>query len=192
MSRRWPAVAGLLAAVAMACGVPTDSGPRSLPAERVPFGLLDPSPTPSTTPVSPEGAVTLTVYLVSHERLAAVTRDVPPPVGPQQALGVLLAGVTPQEAANGLRTAIAPATEARPTAVAGGEVRVDLTRAFLSGGTKEQILAVAQIVYTVTALPGLDSVAFTLSGRSVEVPSADGKLRAGPLRRSDFASVAQL
>ena len=192
MSRARLAVVGMLAVVAVACGVPTDSEPRALPPERVPFGLLDPTSTPSTTPASPEGAVSLTVYLVTQERLTAVTRDVPPPVGPEQALQALLAGVNQREAASGMRSAIAPATEARTTAVAGGEVRVDLNRAFLSGGTKEQILAVAQIVYTVTALPGLDSVAFTLSGRSVEVPSADGKLRAGPLRRSDFAAVAQL
>lgn len=184
--------AALLSVLTVACGVPTDPEPRPLAADRVPFGLLDPNPTPSSTPASPEGAVTMTIYLVSHDRLAPVTRDVPPPGGPEQALSELLAGVTRQEAASGIRTAIAPATEARPTAVAGSEVRIDLSRAFLGGGTKEQILAVAQIVYTVTALPGLDSVSFTLSGRSVEVPSADGTLRAGPLRRSDFAAVAQL
>lgn len=192
MIRRALAVAALLPVLTMACGVPTDSEPRPLAAERVPFGLLDPNPTPSSPPVSPQGAVTMTIYLVSHDRLAPVTRDVPPPGGPEQALSELLAGVTRQEAASGIRTAIAPATEARPTAVADGDVRVDLSRAFLGGGTKEQILAAAQIVYTVTALPGLDSVSFTLSGRLVEVPSADGKLRAGPLRRSDFAAVAQL
>lgn len=190
--RRAMALVALLPALALACGVPTDREPRPLAADRVPFGLLDPDPTPSSTPASPEGAVTMTVYLVMHERLAPVTRDVPPPGGPEQALSELLAGVTRQEASGGMRSAIAPATQARPTAVAGTEVRVDLSRAFVGGGTKEQILAVAQIVYTLTALPGLESVSFTLSGRSVEVPSADGQLRAGPLRRSDFASVAQL
>jgi spore germination protein GerM len=192
VSRRWPAAAALLAVLALGCGVPTDADPRPIPHERVPFGLLDENPTPSTTPASPEGAVTLTIYLVDHERLAPVTRDVSPPVGPEQALQALLAGVAPQEAAIGMRTAIAPATGVRTTAVTGSEARVDLTRAFLGRGTKEQILAVAQIVYTLTALPGLESVAFTLSGRSVEVPAADGTLRAGPLRRSDFTSVAQL
>lgn len=191
MIRRVPAVAALLCALTLACGIPTDSEPRPLAADRVPFGLLDPNPTPSSTPASPEGAVTMTIYLVMHERLAPVSRDVPPPGGPEQALGELLAGVTREEAATGMRSAIAPATGARPVVVA-GEVRVDLTRAFLIGGTKEQILAVAQIVYTLTALPGLDSVSFTLAGRSVEVPAPDGTLRTGPLRRSDFASVAQL
>lgn len=192
MSRRWPALAGSLLLLAAACGVPTDDAPRAIPHDRVPFRLLEPDQGPSPVQESPEGAISLTVYLVSGERLTPVTRDVPPPVGPEEALQALLGGVTAHEAARGMRSAIAPATGARTTAVSGGEVRIDLTRAFLGGGTKEQILAVAQIVYTITALPGLDGVTFTLSGRSIEVPAADGTLRAGAMRRSDFASVAQL
>ena len=49
MRARRLAVAILLAA-ATACGVPTDGAPRQIPAERVPFDLLNPqlSPPPST------------------------------------------------------------------------------------------------------------------------------------------------
>ena len=32
--------------VTAACGVPTDDTPRQIPAERVPFDLLNPHPTP--------------------------------------------------------------------------------------------------------------------------------------------------
>lgn len=47
-ARRLVAAAVLL--VAAACGVPTDDAPRQIPAERVPFDLLNPqlSPVPST------------------------------------------------------------------------------------------------------------------------------------------------
>lgn len=192
MTRGWLAVVVAPAVLAVACGVPTDHQPRPIPADRVPFGLLDREPTPSTPARAPAGATGTTVFLVANERLVPAVRDIAGPVSPEKALQALLAGVTAQEAATGVRTAIGPGTGATTTAVAGSEVRVDLTRAFLTGGTKDQILAVAQIVYTLTEPPGLDSVAFTLAGRAVEVPSADGTVRDGPLQRGDFASVAQL
>lgn len=46
-ARRLAAAALVLAA---ACGVPTDDAPRQIPAERVPFDLLNPqlTPPPST------------------------------------------------------------------------------------------------------------------------------------------------
>ncbi|MDP1803557.1 MAG: hypothetical protein Q8K72_00170 [Acidimicrobiales bacterium] len=48
MRRRRLAAAILL--MAAACGVPTDDAPRQIPAERVPFDLLNPqlTPPPST------------------------------------------------------------------------------------------------------------------------------------------------
>ena len=33
-----------------ACGVPTDDAPRQIPADRVPFDLLNPQRTPSSAP----------------------------------------------------------------------------------------------------------------------------------------------
>ncbi|HVL07298.1 MAG TPA: hypothetical protein VM388_15020 [Acidimicrobiales bacterium] len=46
MRRRapWAAAAALL--LAMGCGVPTDPSPRQIPADRVPFDLLNPEPAP--------------------------------------------------------------------------------------------------------------------------------------------------
>lgn len=43
-------VAAAVLLVAAACGVPTDDAPRQIPAERVPFDLLNPqlAPAPST------------------------------------------------------------------------------------------------------------------------------------------------
>jgi hypothetical protein len=40
--RLWRAAAALLLSVA--CGVPTDAEPRSIPDDRVPFDLLNPNP----------------------------------------------------------------------------------------------------------------------------------------------------
>ena len=45
-----PLAAAALLLLAAACGVPTDGTPRQIPADRVPFDLLNPqlSPPPST------------------------------------------------------------------------------------------------------------------------------------------------
>lgn len=178
--------------MAVACGVPTDDGPRAIPDDRVPFGLLDAEPVPTTTPSPPTGSASVTVFLVSGDRLSPATRSVQAPVTPDTVLQALLAGVGPDETARNLRTAIAPNTRGSVTEEIPGRLRVELSAAFLSAATSEQVLAVAQIVYTLTGLPGVDSVTFTVSGRAVEVPAGDGTLKSGPVQRADFASVAKL
>ena len=49
MRRRAPWRAGAVLLLAVACGVPTDGDPRQIPADRVPFDLLNPQLTPATT-----------------------------------------------------------------------------------------------------------------------------------------------
>jgi spore germination protein GerM len=66
---------------------------------------------------------------------------------------------------------------------------VDLGGSFGQVGGQEQILAVAQLVFTATSVPGIVKVQFTLGGRPVEVPAGDGTLTQGPLGRSDFPSL---
>ena len=160
--------------MAVGCGVPTDDSPRPIPDDRVPFELLDPAPIPTTTPSAPSGRASATVFMVSGDRLFPVARNVPAPASPDKVLEALFAGVVPEEAARTLRSAIARTAQASVAGEAGGRLRVELTPAFLSAGTNEQILALAQIVYTLTGLPGVDSVSFTVSGRPVEVPAGDG------------------
>ena len=178
-------------ALTAACGVPIDDDPRALPDDRVPFGLLDPAP-PSTTTTGPTGSTPATVYMVAGDRLTAVVRQVPAPISADKVLQALLAGVRPEEAARHVGTAIAALTRGSVVEEAVGRVRVDLTPAFLSAGTSEPALAVAQIVYTVTGAPGVTSVTFAISGRAVEVPAGDGTSRSGPVGRADFATVAKL
>lgn len=192
LSRRVLLRAALLSLVAVACGVPTDSDPRAIPDDRVPFGLLDPE-APSTTAGGTATSTTarVTVFLVDGDRLTPVPRDVPAPATPEKALRALLGGTAPEETARNLRTALDAAAGTSATGT-GGLARVELGTALPSAAGREQVLAVAQIVYTLTALPGVDAVVFTLSGRPVELPAGDGTLTSGALRRSDYAAVAQL
>lgn len=186
---RWRRVVGLPLLVAVGCGVPADSGPRRIPPDKVPFDLLEPAETvPVTTTVPVAGVVS--IFLVSGERLAELRRSSAAPTTPESALSALLAGPTPEEAARGLRTAIGTTLSLTPTRAGAGQVGVELGPSFTSAGGSEQILAIAQLVYTMTALPGVSGVAFTVDGRDVEVPKGDGTLTRSPLGRDAFPAAA--
>ena len=167
-----------------ACGVPADPGPRSIPAEEVPFGLLGTTTTATTRPAPTARAA---VFLVEGDRLTPVRRQVPAPATPAAVLAAVAAGPTPQEANAGLRTALV--TEATLAQLTAGTATVRLDRDFVAADLREQVLALAQLVYTVTELPGVGGVQFTLDGRPAEIPTAAGPLKTGAAGRADFAAV---
>lgn len=196
LRRRMRAALGgaLVAGAALAlsgCGIQHDQQARPLPSDEVPFGLLATSTTTSTTaPRSEVPAVLTSVYLVDNEtgQLVEVQRWVSAPPSVRSALGELLEGPTERELDQGLRSNIARATEL--LGIIGpenGVVTIDLSD--LTGPTGEgQRLALAQIVYTVTALPEVDRVLFRFQGEPSEVPNAAGESTGEPLGRGDFAT----
>ncbi len=173
-----------------ACGIPTEVRPRTLAEEAVPFGLLDPTSTTTTSAVPAVAAVPTEIFLVREERLARAPRRVPAPISLDGLLAALLDGPTSEEAAAGLRTALAPDTGIRSASTAAGIASIDLSESFAEVEGTEHILALAQLVFTATALPGVGAVDFKLAGSPVEVPTGDGTLTYGPLRRADFAALA--
>lgn len=170
----------LLLALLAACGL----GPQPR-GEPVP--LPEALPTPPRPPGS--GGDDVVVYLVAGSRLEPVARAVPEG-RPQDAVDQLLAGPTRAEVAGGLRTALSPQ---HLTVLTGpdddGTVTVTVTRGFTGIGGGNQLLAVAQVVWTVTQFPRVDDVLFALDGGLVAVPTDDG-LTDRPVVRSDFSSVA--
>lgn len=192
---RLSAVAGtataLVVVVALgACGIPADSQPQALARKDIPFDLLAPSTTVAT-PGTPGVRVPINVYLVGITGLVPVTRGVRAPATLPEALSALLAGPTDAEVADGLRTAVSAQTSVSAGTVGFGVGTIDLGGAFGQVGGQEQILAVAQLVFTATSVPGIVKVQFTLGGRPVEVPAGDGTLTQGPLGRSDFPSLGR-
>ena len=128
-----------------------------------------PVPSPVEAPVS--------IFLVmSSGHLVAVTREVP---AAQESLvtvlDALVQGPTNSEALAGLETAV-PAQTTVLSAISGpgGIATVNLGGTFAQLVGQPQIQAVAQIVFTVTALPGVAGVSFELGGHAVEVPVASG------------------
>ena len=181
-TRAWLA-AGLLCLVA-GCGVPADPAPRSIPAEDVPFGLLGTTTTATTGPTPTTRAV---VYLVDGGRLTPARRQVPAPATPAAVLAVVAAGPTPAEVATGLRSALV--TEATLAQVTAGTATVRLDQDFVAADIREQVLALAQLVYSITELPGIGGVQFTLDGQPAEIPTAQGPSKTGAATRADFAAI---
>jgi spore germination protein GerM len=193
-----PRIKPLLSALVVAglalvgCGVPTDRVPRSLPASEVPFNILASDVVTTSTTVSSSPTALATIYLVAkagdRDRLQAVDRLVPTPPTVEKVVRKLLSGASDAEARRGLRTAVPAGTTILSAPVASAIATIDLSGAFVRGTSQEQIIALAQIVFTATSLPGVVGVRFTLEGRPTEVPAGDGTLTQAPLGRASFAS----
>lgn len=189
-------LAGLVAAlvVAAGCGVPTDDAPRALSVDNVPFGLLTTAPTTTSTTVPPSQRARVRIFLVGADaqlvRLAEVVRPVARPVNPARVLAALFAGPTPEEQEQGLRTALPP--DARLLSVSElidpGLIVVNISAALREVTGAQLRLAVAQIVYTATALPRVSRVQLEIEGEPVQVPLEDGSV-VSELAPSDFPTL---
>ncbi|WNV77669.1 GerMN domain-containing protein [Geodermatophilus sp. DSM 44513] len=128
----------------------------------------------------------LTVYFVRGAVLAPVER----PAGAATtaaALEHLVSGPTPREADGGIRTALPPEVIEVDEDLPEGLTTVSVTRGFtgLAGG--DQLLAVAQVVWTLTEFPRVTEVRFVVEDQPVEVPADDG-LTDQPVDRDDYRS----
>lgn len=188
-----PALASLalavLATVGAGCGIPEDRAPTLMPGGVVtpPLAPSEPDP-PGTSGAPPAPDTRASVYLVQGQQLVKVERstgrdDLP------GVLGRLLAGPKEAEFAAGIRTAISPQALLRSVRLDGDTAIVDLSAAFVEVGGEEQILAVAQIVLTATAVAGVGRVRFLLEGQAVEIPRADGTLTSEALRAEDYEGL---
>jgi len=141
---------------------------------------------------SPGGEYEVRSYFIRGTELEQVIRHADDRSAPT-AIELLLAGPTPGEVASGLRTALAPQqlTVDPDADVAPDAVVVEAGRDFASVAGTNQLLAVAQLVWTLTELPGVDRVWITIDGEPVEVPTDNG-LSSQPVRRQDFMSVAPI
>ena len=184
-------VAVLVLSLALAgCGVPSDDRPRRLAPGQVPFGLLTPTSSTSTTDLR-VAVEEIVVHLVDGDRLVAVERQVLAPPVLFRRMTALLQGVQAEEAALGLRTAVPVDTRLRKVGVDEGVATINVSSDLVGAGGREQVLAVAQLVFTATETSGVEGVRFQLEGRPIEVPRGDGTLTAAPLRRADFPGLVE-
>jgi spore germination protein GerM len=193
-----------IAVIAAACGVPMDDEARRIADADVPYQLTATTPPPtapattSTTTTStttttslppttpaPPGAVLL--YYVVEDRLRGVPVGV---AGRPDAAGVMALLVAGPPSNVEARSVVRPdeILDAGPDAVP-GIVRVDVSSSILQLPSSEQVLAIGQIVLTLSDRPGVTGVSFTSEGRPVSVARSDGSIIDGPAKRSDLIDL---
>lgn len=174
----WPAVVALCA-----CG----PSPQAEPAA---IELVVPAAPTSGAP-APDGPRPLTVYLVEGDRLVPVERS-GTGTGLDTVLDQLLAGPTSGERRSGARSVVAPRSLELVRADPVERVAViEVSDEFAATSGSDQLLAVAQVVWTATGPAGGSAVSLTKDGEALEVPTDDG-LSSDPVQRQDFGSVAPL
>lgn len=192
MNRRVLLVIVAVAAAALAsCGVTNDGTPRVINAENVPFDLLAPTAGATTTTIPGQAPIRdVTIFLADPDgHLTQVHRNVEAPATLTKALDALLAGPAADEAVR-LHSAITSDTKLlHVRGPVDGLATIDLSKQLLDVTGRQQILALAQVVYTATASPGVDRVLFQFDGESREVPNGDGTLTSTPLGRLSYRSL---
>jgi hypothetical protein len=179
--------------VAAGCGVPQEDVATVTRDEDVPFDLLAPATTTTSTTTTTLPEVPLDriveVCFVQGDGVLPVERTLARRRTLDEVVEALRRGPTPEEQTLGLSTAL-PAPEAvGPISLAGGTVTVTLGEAFTEATAPAQLLAIAQLVCTLTGQPGVGRVQFTLGGLPVQVPLPDGSLAGGSVSRDDYAPL---
>ncbi len=187
----WRALCTAVAvSVSAGCGVVTSDDVEIADADDVPFGLLEPDRVPvALRPV--DGAVVVQLYLFDPDSsaLVPVTRQVST-AGIEAVAAELEAGPTAAESFLGLQSALTDIDAIDGIDIDGSTALVDLSDSFTTLGGSEQIIAIAQLVFTVTGRPMLDRLLVRVNGEDVEVPRDDGTLTRDPLTRSDYRSFS--
>lgn len=189
-ARRWvTALAGVTAVGALAgCGVPVDDRPHAITPGEFAVGGSPASSTSSTSVVIVEA---LRLWYVQDDLLVSVRRAVANEVNASIALSELLRGPTESERATDIRSAIVDTTAVIDASVVGGVAIVRLARAFRELPARDQLLAIGQLVLTMTDVRGVGLARFVIDGERVAVPQPDGVATAQDVTRDLYLVLTQ-
>ena len=183
----------VVALLLTACGVPTDSAPRSLPPE-----VLD--SLNSAEPAENSGGELAELWFVRGSKIAPVERQVEQLLSPEEDLLLLEAGPTAEEKEAGLRTALVPVAANTPlisTAAANDltvpagtkQTAVVLDDQFSELPSDEQLLILGQVVFTLATQPDESVLFVNSSGTPIGVPLPNGRLSSGAVSRSNYEGL---
>ncbi|MEO5898808.1 MAG: GerMN domain-containing protein [Ilumatobacteraceae bacterium] len=183
--RVWSEVA-VAAVLVASCGVPTEGTPRRIAERRLPESLR-PESVADSTPGPAREAVT--VWLVRDGHLVAVTHEVEAPATAATTVADLAAAPTLAEQRQSLRSAIPDGQVIVSVAVSGGTATIALADSFDQILTTDQVLAIGQLVLTLTDLRGIGQVRFELDTTEIAVPLPDGRSTDGAVSADDYRSL---
>lgn len=187
------ATACMLLLAATGCGVPGQEEPVGIDPTAIPSQLRSGATETPAIPSTPDPATSaVTVYFVRDDRLVGLRRDAPK--GPATAriesvLQSLTAGPSDLEQSRAIASALPPALQLTVIAQQGRRVDLELAGDTEGRSATENVLAVGQIVLSITALPTVDEVRLFRDGVAVEALLADGALTTNPLKASDYTPL---
>jgi spore germination protein GerM len=178
-----------VAAVALAsCGVP-EAGLTTIEPAELPDALR-----PSTTTIDPRSdrpgpGDGIAVYWIRDDQLVAATTSVE--VAPElpDIVAALERGPGPADHRGAERSAVSRGDVVEGVTQEDAQVTIELDDAFAEVAGSDQVLALGQIVMTLTSLPTVGSVVFRQGDRPVDVPLPDGTLVRRPVLRGDYVSL---
>ncbi|MDD4178805.1 MAG: GerMN domain-containing protein [Candidatus Margulisbacteria bacterium] len=132
----------------------------------------------------------LNIYFLKGGKLSAVERALAPDRSPlKQAADALIAGPTREERSNGYSTMIPPGTRTIWIVEKNGVAIINLNRKLeaYGGGASRVEGLVAQIVYTLTDIPGIEKTWIWMAGEKEIVLGGEGLILDKPLSRRDLA-----
>lgn len=171
--------------------------PSWLPAGLIPTATPAPSTEGTVHPAPSKDKKRTDVwqaYFVGKGRLRGADRSGKPAnLTPAKAMEQLLAGPSTAERKAGLTTAIPKGTQVREVTIDfASTARLDLTGEFASGGSGASVkMRVAQVVYTLTQIPGVTGVLIRVEGQPIQHFGRERIDLLRPQNRGDFADVAR-
>jgi spore germination protein GerM len=167
------------------CGFPTEDSPSAIAGDTRPD---------ATGPGGSEVVTAtdeVTAWFIQDDLLVPRPREVSAPVNAAEVVTVLGEGVSPSETESGLRSSIPDAAMLLGAEVGGGTATVELAPEFLEIAPGDQVLALGQVVLTLTDLRGIGRVRFLIDGLAVSTPLPDGTSTEDSVSREDFRVLAE-
>jgi hypothetical protein len=130
----------------------------------------EPSTTVPATTTTTEGGTRAYLYFNIGDRVVGVVHELESK-NAADLVGALAAGPTRAEVSRGLVSQLPPGLEVRSAVVAKNVLSLDLSSAFDDVVGQARSLAAAEIVLSVTQLPGIREVSFSVDGQEVLITS---------------------